>query len=45
MVCKECQSCKKFITNDCPGSSEFSKSSCQGTLKKLKKETDVGGCC
>lgn len=45
MICNECKDCKKFITNDCPGSAEFNKSSCEGVLKKLTKETDVGGCC
>lgn len=45
MVCKECKSCKKFISNDCCGASEFNKDACQSVLENKKKEVDVSGCC
>ena len=45
MVCKECKSCKKFISNDCCGAADFNKDACQDVLKKKNKEIDVSGCC
>ncbi len=45
MTCKECRACKKFLTNDCPGSEVFDKGACQEVLKKKGQEIDVSGCC
>lgn len=45
MVCKECQSCQKFVTNDCSGVKEFNKSSCEEMLQKKSSQVDVSGCC
>lgn len=43
MICSECKECKKFKTNDCPGSADCSFLSAD-VLKKQKEEIDVGGC-
>ncbi len=43
MVCKECQECMSFKTNDCSGSAEFNKDDC-GEIMKKKKKTDTDGC-
>lgn len=45
MVCKECRDCKKFLTNDCPGSDVFNEAACNEVLEKKRQEIDVSGCC
>lgn len=45
MVCNECKACKKFMSNDCCGASDFTKDACESAIKNKQKEVDVGGCC